>query len=57
LLSTKKVYLIANGAAKAEVIQKAVEGEVTTAFPASVMQLHKTGYILVDEAAASLLTH
>jgi len=56
LLSTKKVYLIANGAAKAEVIQKAVEGEVTTAFPASVMQLHKSGCILVDEAAASLLT-
>jgi 6-phosphogluconolactonase/glucosamine-6-phosphate isomerase/deaminase len=56
LLSTKKVYLIANGTAKAEVIQKAVEGEVSTAFPASVMQLHKNGYILVDEAAASLLT-
>lgn len=56
LLSTQKVYLIANGTAKAEVIQKAVEGEVGTAFPASVMQLHKNGYILVDEAAASLLT-
>ncbi|MEY4628654.1 MAG: hypothetical protein RLZZ595_980 [Bacteroidota bacterium] len=56
LLATKKVYLIANGKAKAEVIQKAVEGEVTTAFPASVMQLHKNGSILVDEEAASMLT-
>lgn len=55
LLAAKQVYLIANGTAKAEVIQKAVEGEVTTVFPASVMQLHKNGYILVDKAAASLL--
>ncbi len=56
LLSTKEVYLIANGNAKAEVIQKAVEGEITTSFPASVMQMHKNGAILVDEAAASKLT-
>ena len=55
LLSTKKVFLIANGEAKAGVIQKAVEGEVTTAFPASVMQMHENGFVLVDEAAASLL--
>ncbi len=57
LLSAKEVYLIANGDAKAEVIKKAVEGEVTTIFPASVMQLHHNGFILVDEAAASLLAH
>ena len=55
LLSTKKVFLIANGEAKAGVIQKAVEGEVTTAFPASVMQMHEHGFVLVDESAASLL--
>jgi galactosamine-6-phosphate isomerase len=55
LLSTKKVFLIANGEAKAGVIQKAVEGEVTPAFPASVMQMHEHGFVLVDEAAASLL--
>jgi glucosamine-6-phosphate isomerase len=55
LLSTKKVFLIANGEAKSGVIQKAVEGEVTTAFPASVMQMHEHGFVLVDEAAASLL--
>ena len=55
LLAAKQVYLIANGTAKAEVIKKAVEGDVTSAFPASVMQLHPNGFILVDEAAASLL--
>ena len=55
LLAAKKVYLIANGTAKAEVIEKAVEGDVTSSFPASVMQLHPNGFILVDEAAASLL--
>lgn len=55
LLAAKQVYLIANGSAKAEVIKKAVEEDVTSAFPASVMQLHPNGFILVDEAAASLL--
>lgn len=55
LLQSKKVYLLANGSKKAEVIKRAVEGEVDTSFPASIMQHHANGFILVDEAAASLL--
>ena len=55
LLNTKKVFLLANGSKKAAVIKQAVEGPVTTAFPASVMQQHDNGYVLVDEEAGSLL--
>lgn len=56
LVNTKKVFLIANGIKKAEVIKKAVEGTVTTSFPASILQRHPDGIILIDEAAGSLLT-
>jgi 6-phosphogluconolactonase/glucosamine-6-phosphate isomerase/deaminase len=37
------------------VVKRAIEGEVDAAFPASIMQQHANGFILVDEAAAALL--
>lgn len=55
LLQSKKVYLLANSSKKAEVVKRAVEGEVDRSFPASIMQQHVNSFILVDEAAASLL--
>lgn len=55
LLESKKAILIANGNKKAEVIKKTVEGEVTNAFPASIMQTHNNGFVMIDEEAASLL--
>lgn len=55
LQDAKKVLLLANGIKKAEVIKKTVEGEVTNNFPASIMQTHSNGWVMVDEKAASLL--
>jgi glucosamine-6-phosphate isomerase len=55
LLQSKKVYLLANSSKKAEVVKRAIEGEVDASFPASIMQQHENGFILIDEAAASLL--
>ena len=55
LLQAGKVLLLANGSAKAEVVQQAVEGPVGPAFPASVMQLHEQGMVMVDAAAGALL--
>ena len=56
LLNAKKVFLMANGSKKAEVIKKTVDGPVTENFPASIMQQHENGVILVDDEAASLLS-
>jgi len=56
LLNAKKVFMMANGSKKAEVIKKAVEGTVTESFPASIMQQHENGFILIDDEAASLLS-
>ena len=56
LLDSGKVFLMANGTKKAEVIKKTVEGPVTEDFPASIMQKHDNGFVIVDEEAASLLS-
>jgi 6-phosphogluconolactonase/glucosamine-6-phosphate isomerase/deaminase len=37
------------------VIKKTVEGEITNEFPASIMQTHANGFVMIDEEAASLL--
>lgn len=53
IMQTKKIVLIAKGEAKAEIIEKAVCGPVTTDIPASVIQLHPNCEVLLDEAAAA----
>ncbi len=55
LLESRKVLLIANGTKKAHVINKTVNGEITNDFPASIMQLHPNGFIMMDEEAATQL--
>lgn len=55
LMEAREVILMANGAKKAPIIKKAVEGEVNNDVPASIMQLHEQGWVMVDEEAASLL--
>ena len=56
LTEAKKVILMANGIKKAEVIKKAIEEEVNNNMPASIMQNHPAGIVMIDEEAASLLT-
>ena len=55
LLLAKEAILIANGKKKAEIIQQTIESTVQSNVPASIMQLHRGGWILIDEEAASLL--
>lgn len=54
-LEARQGILIANGAKKAEVIKKAVQEPVTNQLPASIIQQHVNGWVMVDEEAASLL--
>lgn len=56
IMSSKKIVLLAFGAKKAEAIKATVEGPVTTAVPASVLQGHADVTVIVDEAAAALLS-
>ncbi|WP_121355298.1 glucosamine-6-phosphate deaminase [Flavisolibacter nicotianae] len=56
ILKAKKIILLAWGPAKAPVVQKAVEQNVTESVPASLLQTHGDCSFYLDEAAASELT-
>lgn len=56
ILKAKKIVLFAYGASKAEAIKGTVEGPQTTDVPASALQMHADVTLIVDEAAASLLS-
>ncbi len=55
IMQAKKLLLVASGKNKAEAIKKLASGEVTEAFPASCLHLHKDAIVICDEEAASLL--
>jgi glucosamine-6-phosphate isomerase len=56
LTQARRVLLIANGIKKAKVIRKAIEEEVNANMPASVIQSHELGMVMIDEEAGSLLS-
>ena len=55
ILRARRIVLIATGAAKAEILAKAVEGPITSMITASALQLHPRCTVVVDEAAARQL--
>ncbi len=56
ILSARKVYLLAWGDDKADIIQKAVEEKISDTVPASYLQTHANANVCIDLAAASHLT-
>jgi glucosamine-6-phosphate deaminase len=56
IMECRKILLVAKGQAKAETMRKALLGPVTPEVPASVLQLHPETLVLLDAAAASLLS-
>lgn len=55
IMTARKILLLANGEGKAEIMQQALEGEVTENVPATVLQRHPNVVVVCDEAAASRL--
>lgn len=56
ILDAKRIFLLAWGESKAEILAKAVEGSPTDSLPASLLQGHPDVRFMVDQAAASELT-
>ena len=56
ILSARKIFPTTWGDEKADIIQKAVEGPLTDAIPASFLQTHNNVRVVIDLAAASKLT-
>ncbi|MCK4325224.1 glucosamine-6-phosphate deaminase, partial [bacterium] len=55
VMEAKICLLLANGAKKAEVLAKAVEGPITAEITASVLQMHPNTMVVMDEAAGAKL--
>ncbi|UBM58012.1 glucosamine-6-phosphate deaminase [Marinilongibacter aquaticus] len=53
IMHSRKLILIVKGAHKAEIVEKAVMGPISTDIPASVVQLHPNCEVLLDADAAS----
>lgn len=56
IMQARQVLLIATGADKAEAVRRALEGEVSPQWQASILRTHPDVVFLLDEASASLLT-
>ena len=57
ILEAGHLLMVAIGEGKAGPIARALEGPVSAACPASVLQLHETATVLLDPAAAKQLEH
>ena len=55
ILGARKVFLLAWGEDKAEIIRKTVEEKITDTLPASYLQLHTNAVVCTDLAAAAYL--
>jgi glucosamine-6-phosphate deaminase len=53
ILQARSVVLMATGAGKAGVVQAMTDGHITTALPASFLQLHPSATVMLDREAAS----
>jgi glucosamine-6-phosphate deaminase len=55
ILDADQIVMLVTGAAKADILARAVEGPITAMVTASALQLHPCCKVVVDEAAASKL--
>ncbi len=53
IMQARAIVLVASGAGKSEILQKALFGPVTPAIPASILQLHPNVTVVADAAALS----
>lgn len=53
ILRAKKILILANGEAKADAVKTLLDGMVTTACPASFLNLHDDVVVICDRAAVS----
>jgi len=55
ILAARRILMLATGPTKAMAIKNAIEGSVSTACPASALQLHRAVTVVIDANAAALL--
>lgn len=55
IMEARELLMLVTGESKAVALRDAVEGPLTAMVPASMIQMHRKAYVIVDRAAASLL--
>ncbi len=56
IMRAQEVVLLAYGAAKSRAVAALIEGPISAACPASILQMHRRATVVIDEAAAADLT-
>lgn len=56
IFKAKQIYLLAFGMHKADIVHRAVEGEITATCPATFLQKHEHVRFILDQQAAASLT-
>ena len=56
ILQAKKIYMMAWGEGKANIVRETIEGAINTSIPATFLQQHNQTEIILDTAAAAELT-
>jgi glucosamine-6-phosphate deaminase len=56
IMDAKQLLLLASGEGKADAIVATCEGPITAKWPATIVQMHRYAFVIVDKAAASKLT-
>ena len=56
IMDSAELLLVANGEGKADAIKTSVEGPITAMCPASIIQMHRSAFVIVDRPAAKKLT-
>lgn len=55
IMESRRLLMLASGAEKAEAVEQAVEGPITSQVTASALQLHRSVVVVLDEEAAKRL--
>jgi glucosamine-6-phosphate deaminase len=55
ILGARAIVLLATGPSKAVCVERMIDGPISTALPASFLQIHRDVDVMLDEAAAGLL--
>ncbi len=55
IMGSKELLLVANKSNKADAIKAAVEGPVTAMCPASIIQMHRSAFVVLDNDASAKL--
>jgi glucosamine-6-phosphate deaminase len=56
ILESRQILLLVSGEGKAEIVKQVLEGPLTTDVPGSVLRTHPNVLVLLDRAAASLIS-